>query len=707
MKRDMKKKKILMAASVASMIDQFNMPNIHLLLELGYEVHVACNFLEGNTCDEHRIQKLKRTLRELCVPYYQWDCPRNMLSVRKNTKAFRQLLKLTKRHRFAWIHCHSPMGGALARIVAHRRGIRVIYTAHGFHFYQGAPLKNWLLYYPAEKLLSYWTDVLITVNEEDYQFARKNLNARKIYRIPGVGIDLVPFQCQNDHAQGQGLQAGRRMKIPANAVCLLSVGELSRRKNHQIVLSAMAALKRKDVYYLICGQGKLKRELIRQAQMLGIADRVKILGYQEHMVDIYQYADIFVLPSIQEGMSVALMEAMAAGLPCIVSDIRGNRELIADTGNTGGIRFSPWKQKQLQAALGRMADHERLRHRYGISNQEKIRGYCLEAVQKRMRKIYQRMERDITVSVLIAVYNPNLKWLEQLLDSILRQTYAHYEVLLMDDGSKLEQFLAVSQAVAKIADGQKRVFVFHSSKNEGSNRTFEKLVLLAKGNYIAFCDQDDIWEKDKLARLVQAIKKEDAVFAYSDLSVIDEHGKMLHQSLRSMRKGIRFVHGNDKTVKYLAENCSPGCSMLARTELVKRSIPFSRETYCDQWIAACLSAYGRVAFVDEPLVRYRRHGANQTGTLKKIQNKQDYYKQRVLPMAKLVEELRCRGISYRKQEDAEAFGQARKEKDIWRIWKYRRIDRKYAYFDIFMILVPDALARALFSALKGSRDCDE
>ncbi len=706
----MKKKKVLMAASVASMIDQFNMPNIRLLLELGYEVHVACNFLEGNTCDAGRIIKLKKRLREMSVLYYQWDCPRKMILAKACIKAYRQLLELAERQHFAWIHCHSPIGGALVRIVAHQCGIRVIYTAHGFHFYQGAPLKNWLLYYPVEKLLSYWTDVLVTVNQEDLRFARRNLNAKKVYRIPGVGIDLAPFQKQPAGVDEQDISIIKQPelpKTPKDAVCLLSVGELSRRKNHRIVLSAIAALQRKDLYYLICGQGKLRYRLKRQAQRLGIADQVNIIGYQEHMAHIYKKADIFVLPSIQEGLSVALMEAMAAGLPCIVSDIRGNRELISDKKHTGGIRFLLGRQKQLQDALTRLADHKELRHRYGMYNQDIVMAYRLESVQRRMQKIYQEMEPKGTVSVLVALYNPNLKWLEELLHSIQRQTYVPYEVLLMDDGSRPELFPEILKVIEKVMDRQKQAFVYRNSQNEGSNRTFEKLVLLAKGAYIAFCDQDDIWEKDKLEKLVEAVRKENAVLSYSDLSVMDEDGNIWCQSLRRLRKGLRFVHGNDKTTAYLAENCSLGCSMLARTDLVKRSIPFSRYTYCDQWVAAYLSAYGRIAFVNKPLVRYRRHGANQTGTLMQIQNKRDYYKKRVLPMVRLTQELKNRGITYWQQQEAQAFGKARKNKDIRGIWKYRRINRKYAYFDILMILMPDAAVRVLFSIIKNSGNCDE
>lgn len=397
---------VLMLASVASMIDQFNMPNICLLSEMGYEVHVACNFREGNTCDRKRIRHFQAVLHDMRVVWHQWDCPRSIRPIR-SCLAYRQLQGLLDRHQFVCIHCHSPVGGALARIVAHLRGIPVIYTAHGFHFYQGAPLKNWLLYYPAEKLLAYWTDVLITVNKEDYRFAKKNLKAGKIYYTPGVGVRLSQFQkrqpigqerMQRKPAGQESMQEqpgwqGRqehhqdfreKYRIPEGAVLLLSVGELSRRKNHQAAIAALAQLPEKDVYYLICGQGELKGELLAQARELGVAGRVRMPGYLENVAQLYQGADIFVFPSIQEGMPAALMEAMAAGMPCVVSDIRGSRELVGED-----ARADLTHPQQLRSVLGRMVADERFRDRCSTYNKMKIQGFSLDIVQERMKAIYR------------------------------------------------------------------------------------------------------------------------------------------------------------------------------------------------------------------------------------------------------------------------------------------------------------------------------
>lgn len=698
-RQDYNKTKVLILASVASMIDQFNMQNIYLLQQMGYEVHVACNFKEGNTCDARQIQKLCQKLINIGVYEHQWDCPRDIGLILKCAEAYRQLWMLTGEYQFSWIHCHSPVGGALARLVAHIRKIRVIYTAHGFHFYKGAPVKNWLLYYPAEKLLAYWTDVLITVNKEDYVFAKRNLKAGMIYYIPGVGIDTEQFW--NMSAGRKSFR--RKYQIPEDAVLLLSVGELSRRKNHQAVLSVLPELSRQDVYYLVCGQGKCRKMLLKQAQMLGIADRLRLPGFQENVREAYQNADIFVFPSLQEGMPAALMEAMAAGLPCVVSDIRGNRELVEDAAQ--GMRFSLKEPQQLRRALERILSDGKLRAACSSASRKKIKDYDIAVVEKRMKRIYAQMQnkQDIRISVLIAVYHPKMAWLQQLFESIDQQTFAASEIIIMDDGSDSETLEKIQKMVSSSFRRQKRVSLHHSSRNEGSNQTFEKLVLMAKGDYIAFCDQDDVWEKEKLAALAEAVRKEHAVMAYSDMSVIDEHNRQVYASMRKMRKCLNYAHGNNTTVNYLADNCTPGCSMIVRTDLARNAVPFCRHTYCDQWVAAYVSAFGSVAFVDTPLVRYRRHGRNQTGVFSQIRNKQDYYDKRVLPMCRLVEEIRRRGIHFRQEDEAAAFAQARRYKDVRGIWKYRKCNKKYAYFDLLMICLPDKPAEAVLRMLRSSR----
>lgn len=386
-----KKKQVLVAASVASMIDQFNIPNIRLLQQLGYEVHVACNFRRGNTCDNRRLGKVRQQLQDMRIVLHQWDCPRNVSAAAECICAYYQMLTLLDDCHFDWMHCHSPIGGALARIAAHQRGIRVIYTAHGFHFCKGAPVKNWLLYYPVEKFLANWTDVLITVNQEDYRFAKGKLRAGSIYRIPGIGVDVEKYK-ENTAGSEQAEKVYRKdtlckkYGIPSEAQILLSVGELSKHKNHRLVIEAMSALSRKDVYYLICGQGTLRRELQSFADKCGVGSRIRMPGYQEELAFIYQGADVFVFPSEREGMPVSLMEAMAAGMACAVSDIRGNRELISS-----GFRFPLGQPRCLAALLDQLLGDPWLRHEQGSRNRKKVGNYSRAVVCAKMLGIYQTM----------------------------------------------------------------------------------------------------------------------------------------------------------------------------------------------------------------------------------------------------------------------------------------------------------------------------
>ena len=194
----MSEKKALQLASVASMIDQFNIPNIELLQSLGYSVDVAADFTTPGTITAERAENLKTRLNSMGVRVFDIAIPRS-LNPKAIRSAYKQVKALLKKESYKLLHCHSPIGGAIARRAAkgeRKKGLRVIYTAHGFHFFDGAPLKNWLVFYPVEKWLSRYTDVLITINEEDYERATKRFKAKQTVYVPGVGVDLNRFNCQ-------------------------------------------------------------------------------------------------------------------------------------------------------------------------------------------------------------------------------------------------------------------------------------------------------------------------------------------------------------------------------------------------------------------------------------------------------------------------------------------------------------------------------
>lgn len=185
--------KALMVASVASMIDQFNRENISLLQTMGYEVDVACNFEVGNTSSEERVKRFRQELQKQEVGTFQLPIPRKILAFSDMIQAYKQLKKMVEEKQYTLVHCHSPIGSVIARLACRKqrkKGLKLIYTAHGFHFFTGAPKKNWLIFYPIEKIFARYTDILITICSEDYQRARKKKLGKNIVYSPGVGIDV-------------------------------------------------------------------------------------------------------------------------------------------------------------------------------------------------------------------------------------------------------------------------------------------------------------------------------------------------------------------------------------------------------------------------------------------------------------------------------------------------------------------------------------
>lgn len=323
-------KKVLFTATVARHINAFHIPFLRMFQEKGYETCVAANFKGFEKKLEH------------CNVQYDVPFERNPFNL-QNFQAYKQLREIINNNEFEIIHCHIPVSGVLTRIASRRcrkKGAsKIIYTAHGFHFYKGAPLINWLLYFPAEWICSFFTDVLITINKEDYEFAKKHLHAKKTEYIPGVGIDLEKFSHKISDEEKQRIRA--ELGLMPEDKLLLSVGELIKRKNHVMVLKALVNTDKYWKYY-ICGRGVLKDYLQKRIGELGLNDRVKLLGFRTDIDKLCACADLFVFPSLQEGLPVALMEAIACKTPVLCSKIRGNNDLVTeenmfDLNDVGGL----------------------------------------------------------------------------------------------------------------------------------------------------------------------------------------------------------------------------------------------------------------------------------------------------------------------------------------------------------------------------------
>ena len=379
-----KKPKALIVASVASMIDQFNMQNIELLLENGYDVDVACNCKEGNTISDERISELIDKLKKKNVTTYHVPIPRKVTDIKDIIYSIKFIKKMYTENRYTLMHCHSPIGSVVARVAAiseRKKGMKVIYTAHGFHFYKGAPKKNWLIFYPIERICSSFTDVLITINKEDYAFAKKHMKANQVEYVPGVGNDTKKFIIPNFNVAEKTAELGLKDKD----IMILSVGELNQNKNHEVVVRAISKLKNPNVHYFIAGKGDKEQYLDELAKELDV--NLRLLGYRTDIIELLNTADIFAFSSFREGLSVALMEAMAAGLPCVVSRIRGNVDLIEDGIN--GYLCDPNDEVSFCESLKALVDGEKYKN-FDKYNCQTIMNFDVHKIMKMMMKIYER-----------------------------------------------------------------------------------------------------------------------------------------------------------------------------------------------------------------------------------------------------------------------------------------------------------------------------
>jgi glycosyltransferase involved in cell wall biosynthesis len=370
-------KKILIVSTVSRQFYLFEQGNIEVLKSLGYEIHAAANYSDAN-----------ERLDSLDIIRHHFDIERSPFSL-KNIKAYRQLKRLMESEKFDVVHCHSPMGGVLSRLAAKAVGIpNVIYTAHGFHFYKGAPLINWLLYYPVEKFLSRFTDVLITINKEDYRRAQK-FKANRVVYVPGIGVNTNKFKHVNIDRDKKREELG----ISKDTIVILSIGELIKRKNHETALRAIAEINNNNkLVYLICGSGELDTYLKDLAKSLGIENIVRFLGFRNDIPEICIASDIFLFPSFQEGLPVSVMEAMAAGLPVVCSNIRGNTDLIYN--GVGGYLINPDDVDGFMKAILELKNNPDIRRSFGVNNSKKVEKFSKETVKKEISKIYREVSEN-------------------------------------------------------------------------------------------------------------------------------------------------------------------------------------------------------------------------------------------------------------------------------------------------------------------------
>ena len=369
----MQKKKVLFVATVVKThMMQFHIPYLKMFQEMGWETAVASKNDYENPAD---------CQIPYCDTYY--DIPFERLPWKpRNIQSYKMLKKIIDEGNYDIIHCHTPVGAMIARLAAlsaRKKGTKVIYTAHGFHFFKGAPLLNWLLFYPAEWLLAPVTDVLITINQEDHARALKQLHAKRIEYVPGVGIHTEKFrELTIDRTEKR-----RSLGYGEEDFLALTVAEMTPNKNHITALKAIEKLKGtreyEKLHYLIVGRGEMWSSLEESAKELGISDHVHFLGYRRDVVDICAQADVFAFPTRREGLGLAPLEAMYCGLPVIASDTRGIQDYTFN-GKSGYLRDSEDAVGFAEAIVALKSDAA-MRRRFGEFNRETVKDFCLERVK--------------------------------------------------------------------------------------------------------------------------------------------------------------------------------------------------------------------------------------------------------------------------------------------------------------------------------------
>ncbi|AXI10785.1 glycosyltransferase [Oceanobacillus sp. 143] len=367
--------KILFCATVDYHFKAFHLPYMKWFKEQGWEVDVAAS---GNMDLPFTDNK------------YHIDIQRSPFH-RSNIQAYKQLKKIIDQNNYSIIHCHTPLGSVLARLAARdarRKRTKVIYTAHGFHFCKGAPLFNWLIYYPIEKYLSRYTDTLITINEEDYQLSTKHrFKAGSIEHVHGVGVDTEKYKPVNETKKAE---IKKSFGYQADDFLLFYAAEFNKNKNQQLLLQVMALIKNEmpSAKLLLAGEGSLMESCRLLAKELGISHMVDFLGFRKDIDQILPMCDVAVGSSYREGLPVNIMEAMACGLPVVAVDNRGHRELISN--NSNGWIIPNLDVVEFAYRVMNLSKRNDIVKRIGINGRNTvIEKYSVDKILQENKRIYQ------------------------------------------------------------------------------------------------------------------------------------------------------------------------------------------------------------------------------------------------------------------------------------------------------------------------------
>lgn len=383
-------KKVLYVTTVSRTINAFLIPHINMLLDNGYEVHCACSI----------DKPVDKELQRRGVKIFEVPFSRNPLGI-GNIKAFIKLEELQRINDYDIVHVHTPIAAIYGRLLKlNFPSLRIIYTAHGYHFLKGGSKLRWILYYPIEKIMAKFTDVTININKEDYEITKEKLKHKKCYLLNGVGLDLDKYK----KLSSKEIQEKRKeFGIKDKDFVVLMIAEINKNKNHIQLINAMDILKDKypNIKVLCIGDGTLKESLEKQIILRNLQNNIFMLGYRLDVNKLINISDIGILLSRREGLPRNIMEFMACGRKVIATDIRGCRDLICD--ETIGTLVNVDDYESTAKAI----------EKYYILNDksfevsEEIRKYDIESINSELLKIYEDVQLDINYDKGLSSYVSN------------------------------------------------------------------------------------------------------------------------------------------------------------------------------------------------------------------------------------------------------------------------------------------------------------
>lgn len=298
------------------------------------------------------------------------------------------------------------------------------------------------------------------------------------------------------------------------------------------------------------------------------------------------------------------------------------------------------------------------------------------------------------VTILMSVYNPNINYLKKQLISLNNQDYPYIDLIIWDDcpGNYINEDIVKSN-ITKFP-----YKIVRAKENVGYIKAFEKLTELASGEFVAYCDQDDIWESNKISVCVNELKRQNAVLSTCDRAIIDVKDNVIEESIRHHSKLPEHTwNSGDDITKYAVFSCyTTGMTIVMKTDIAKRCLPFPESAAHDKWLGMCASVMGKVLFIDKPLVKYRRHNENVSGILSGINSKQEYYEQRTDYVLQLAETFIQKFPDFKDNQEILGFAKARYNKNLSGIFKYRYLAPRIAKFEVIIKFIPDFLFKKLF-----------